>query len=93
MNKRQCKKRIKIVTERFKYVNKSIMISGRQNGKTKFIKAILKACLSKKYKYFKALQKPNLFIAIDLSNNKDFSAISYYRRENGVIKIAKTELF
>lgn len=57
MNRRQIKKRDKIIRQRLEFFNNHIIASGRQNGKTSFVKAISKACMNKKYKYFKELKK------------------------------------
>lgn len=56
MNKRQIKKHKKILEERFNFFNHT-MIFSRQCGKSNMLLDIVKACTSKKYKYFKALKK------------------------------------
>ena len=93
MNKRQIKKRNKILTERYDFFNKHIIGVGRQNGKTYMIKAIQKACISKKYKYFKALKKAynKIFIAVDISSRKDHSVINTCRLNKGKVEILKSE--
>lgn len=53
MNKRQQKKRQKIIQQRFNFFNGFLIRTGRKNGKTLLFKAILKACYSKKHKPFK----------------------------------------
>lgn len=67
MNKRQIKKRKKIISERVNFFNHRSIRIARRNGKTYLIRAIYKACISKKYKYFKELKKiyKSIFIADD----------------------------
>lgn len=71
MNKRQIKKRKKMLNERYDFFNKHIIIGGRRSGKTYLSRVIQKACVSKQYKYFKALKKTydKIFIAVDKMNN------------------------
>lgn len=57
MNKRQIKKRKKIISERVNLFNQHSTGIARRNGKTSLARAIYKACISKKYKYFKELKK------------------------------------
>jgi hypothetical protein len=94
LNKRQIKKRNKITTERFKFFNKHIMMCGRKNGKTSFIRAIHKACLSKRHKLFKTLKKTykKFCISVDWSNGKDYSVKTTYKISNGVIKVLNSEV-
>ncbi|AUM96112.1 TPA: hypothetical protein LA742_004179 [Clostridium botulinum] len=75
MNKRQIKKRKKIMRECFNFFNQHTIMCGRKNGKTLFIRTIYKACISNSYKYFKILKKTyeKLFISVDWSNGKDYS--------------------
>lgn len=93
MNKRQIKKRDKLISQRFNFFNKHIIGVGRQNGKTLFIRAIYKACLSKKYKYFKELKKTykKIFVAVDFSNGRDFSVKTTYKINGKVAKVLKHE--
>lgn len=67
MNKRQIKKRKKIISERVNFFNQHSIRIARKNGKTYLVRAIYKACISKKYKHFKELKKiyKSVFIAID----------------------------
>lgn len=94
MNKRQIKKRDKIIRQRLEFFNQHIISSGRRNGKTSFVRAIYKACMSKKYKYFKALKKTykKIFIAVDFSNGRDFSVKTTYKISSGVAKVLKNEV-
>lgn len=75
MNKRQIKKHRKIVAERFDFFNHTMIFCGRQCGKSSVGLTIIKACTSKKYKYFKALKKvySKYIIAIDISTGRDYS--------------------
>ena len=67
VNKRQIKKRKKIISERIIFFNQHFVSISRRNGKTYLLRVIYKACISKKYKYFKELKKiyKGFFIAID----------------------------
>lgn len=88
MNKRQIKKRKKIISERIIFFNQHFVSISRRNGN------IYKACISKKYKYFKELKKiyKGVFIAIDWSNGKDYSVKTTYINKDGVIRVLKTEI-
>lgn len=57
MNKRQIKKRKKIIKERMDFFAKHTIIHSRQCGKTSLISNIYKTCLCKKYKNFKMAKK------------------------------------
>lgn len=59
MNKRQYKKRHKIIMERLKFIGKHINFYslGRRNGKTMLCKKINRAVMSKSHKPFKELKK------------------------------------
>lgn len=94
MNKRQIKKRKKIISERVNLFNQYSMGIARRNGKTYLARAIYKACISKKYKYFKELKKiyKGVFIAVDWSNGKDHSVRITYTIKDGVIKVLKNEI-
>lgn len=94
MNKRQIKKRKKIINDRYDFFNQHIIIEGRRSGKTYLSRAIQKACISKKYKYFKALKKAynKIFIAVDISNGKDYSVTNTCRYSNGKVKVLKSEI-
>lgn len=95
MNKRQIKKRKKILNERYNFFNQHIILDGRRSGKTYMIKAIQKACISKKYKYFKALKKAynKIFITVDISSGKDYSVMNTCRVIKGnVVKVLKSEM-
>ena len=100
MNKRQIKKRKKIISERIVFFNQhfismSNFISiSRRNGKTHLSRVVYKACISKKYKYFKELKKiyKGVFIAIDWSNGKDYSVKTTYINKDGVIRVLKNEI-
>lgn len=94
MNKRQIKKRDKIIRQRLEFFNNHIISSGRQNGKTSFVKAIYKACMSKKYKYFKELRKQysKIFMAVDWSSGEDYSVRTSYKIKGRVIKVIKHEV-
>ena len=95
MNKRQIKKRKKVLCERYNFFNQHIILDGRRSGKTYMIKAIQKAFISKKYKYFKALKKAynKIFIAVNMSSGKDYSIMNTCRVVKGkVIKVLKSEI-
>lgn len=94
MNKRQKKKRNKIIGDRMAFLNKYIIYSGRMSGKAACYNTIIKACWSKKYEPFKKLKKiyKKIFIAIDFSNGKDFTAETHYKIRNGVIQIIGTKI-
>lgn len=94
MNKRQTKKYNKIVAERFDFFNRTMIFSGRQSGKSSIGLAIIKACTSKKYKYFKVFKKmySKAFVAIDMSNGRDYSVKTVCRVSNGCAKIVSTEI-
>jgi hypothetical protein len=57
LNKRQRKKREKIIKERIKFINNLWFSFGRRNGKTLFQKALYKICTTKKYRPFKLYKK------------------------------------
>lgn len=57
MNKRQIKKRNKIISERNIFFNQHFVSISRRNIKSYLSRVIYKACISKKYKYFKELKK------------------------------------
>lgn len=92
MNKRQRKKRLKIIAERVKFINSHMFISGRMNGKTLLWGRIQEACYSKKYKPYKQLKRffKKLNIGIDLSNGFDYTAISMFLKEKGYYKCIKS---
>lgn len=94
MNKRQIKKRKKIISERIIFFNQHFVSISRRNGKTYLSRVIYKACISKKYKYFKELKKiyKGVFIAIDWSNGKDYSVKTTYIKKDGVIRVLKNEI-
>lgn len=94
MNKRQVKKRDKIIRQRFKFFNQHVISSGRQNGKTLFVRAIYKACMSKKYKYFKELKKHynKIFVSVDWSYGKDYSVRTSFSIKGKVVKVLRREL-
>lgn len=97
MNKRQIKKRKKIISERIIFFNQhfvsmsNFVSISRRNGKTYLSRVVYKACISKKYKYFKELKKiyKGVFIAIDWSNGKDYSVKTTYTNKDGVIRVLK----
>lgn len=99
MNKRQKKKRAKIVSERLKYYNDNIYfyVSGRRNGKTFLYKTMLHAVLSKRYKPFKDLKKyidktyNKAIISVDYSNGRDYTCIIHAHRDKGKVTIRKIE--
>ena len=94
VNKRQIKKRKKIISERIIFFNQHFVSISRRNGKTYLSRDIYKACISKKYKYFKELKKiyKGVFIAIDWSNGKDYSVKTTYIKKDGVIRVLKNEI-
>lgn len=94
MNTRQIKKRKKIISERVNFFNQHSAGIARRNGKTYLARAIHKACISKKYKYFKELKKiyKGVFIAVDWSNGKDHSVRITYTIKDGAIKVLKNEI-
>lgn len=91
MNKRQIKKRKKILNERYDFFNQHIIIEGRRSGKTYLARVIQKACISKKYKYFKALKKVynKIFIAVDISRGKDCSIRTTCRLNKGKVEVLR----
>ena len=94
VNKRQIKKKKKIISERIIFFNQHFVSISRRNGKTYLSRDIYKACISKKYKYFKELKKiyKGVFIAIDWSNGKDYSVKTTYIKKDGVIRVLKNEI-
>ena len=94
MNKRQIKKRKKIISERANFFNQHFTGIARRNSKTYLARVICKACISKKYKYFKELKKiyKGVFVAINWSNGKDHSVRITYTIKDGVIKVLKNEI-
>ena len=94
VNKRQIKKRKKIISERIIFFNQHFVSISRRNGKTYLSRDIYKACISKKYKYFKELKKiyKGVFIAIDWSNGKDYSVKTTYIKKDGVVRVLKNEI-
>lgn len=94
MNKRQYKKRNKIIQERIEFFNSHIIMGGRSNGKTHFAKVIHKACMSKSYKYFNQIKKiyNDLYMSVDWSNGKDYSVMNTYKVKNGIVNIFKSEI-
>lgn len=94
MNKRQKKKRGRIIKERFEFFNKHLIYYSRRNGKTYTQNEIMKAILSKKHKPFKELKKKyeNLIIAVDYSNGKDYSVETTAKKIGDKIKILKVEV-
>lgn len=94
MNKREKKKRSKIIAERLLYFNKQLIYGGRRNGKWYMQERILKAVFSKSYKYFKELKKEfgQTIIAIDWSNGKDYSVKTTVRRTADKVEILKVEV-
>ena len=90
MNKRQRKKREKIIRERIKFINNLWFSFGRRNGKTLYYTALHKMCTSKKYRPFNLYKKmdrhvmkvkPNTWLGrqiiggIDLASGKDRTVI------------------
>lgn len=57
MNKRQKKKRDKIIINRIVFFRHFLIYDGRRNGKTHRLNEMIKAIYSKKYKPFKELKK------------------------------------
>ena len=94
MNKRQKKKRAKNIHERFKFFNKHLLYSGRQNGKTYMFSRIMRACHSKHYKPFKDLKKvySKLIIGVDLSNGRDYRVETVVRLSNDKVNIVKSSI-
>ncbi len=94
MNKRQKKKRNKIIELRMAFFRKHIIYAGRMNGKSIISNTITKACWSKKYKPFNDLKKiyKNVFVSVDYSNGRDFTAVTRYIRNNGVVEILGTKI-
>ena len=94
VNKRQIKKKKKIISERIIFFNQHFVSISRRNGKTYLSRDIYKACISKKYKYFKELKKiyKGVFIAIDWSNGKDYSVKTTYIKKDGAIRVLKNEI-
>ena len=94
VNKRQIKKRKKIISERITFFSQHFVSISRRNGKTYLSRDIYKACISKKYKSFKELKKiyKGVFIAIDWSNGKDYSVKTTYIKKDGVIRVLKNEI-
>ena len=94
MNKRQIKKREKVINERIIFFNQHFVSISRRNSKTYLNGVIYKACISKKYKCFKELKKiyKSVFIAIDWSNGKDYSVKTTYINKDGVIRVLKNEI-
>lgn len=57
MNKRQKKKIIKIINERFEYMNNLDIISARRWGKINMQTNLMRIVLAKEYRLFKNLKK------------------------------------
>lgn len=93
MNKRQIKKRNKIIKERMNFFAKHTIFYSRQCGKTSLTTNIYKTCLDKKYKNFKMAKKlyKDMFIAIDWSNGADHSVKVKYKIKNGVASVLSSE--
>lgn len=95
MNRRQKKKREKIVRERLEYLNmRNILhVSGRKNGKTFIYRKMLHAVLSKRFKPFKDLKKyiDKAYISVDYSNGRDHTCIIHGSRDKGKVIIRKIE--
>lgn len=81
MNKRQKKKRQKIIRERLEFLNKhfNYYVCGRKNGKTFLYRKMLHAVTSKSFKPFKDLKRylDKIYISIDYSNGRDYTAITH----------------
>lgn len=93
MNKRQLKKRVKTLKLRTEYLENHFYITGIRNGKTYFIKGIIKAIISKKYCYFKRLKKLSnkIFIGVDISNGKDLTCKLNVKKHNGKLILKNVE--
>lgn len=94
MNKRQKKKRSKIIINRIVFFRHHLLYYGRRNGKTHRLNEITKAIYSKKYKPFNELKKryENLIVAIDYSNGKDYSVKTTAKKIGGKMEILKVEV-
>ena len=94
MNKRQRKKREKIINERLEFFSKIFINIGRRNGKTQLYEGINKAIYSKHHQPFKILNKKykNMLIAVDWGNRKDYSVKTTAKRIGNSIKILKVEV-
>lgn len=94
MNKRQKKKRNTIIAERIQFFKSRFIMSARKNGKNLLMQHIYKACWDKRYKPFKLLKKEynKIFCAIDWSNGKDYSVMTRYKTNNGVISVISQEI-
>lgn len=94
MNKRQRKKREKIINERYKFFSKMFINICRRNGKTQLLAVINKAIYSKKYKPFNELRKmyENKIITIDWSNRKDYSVQTTTKINGDKIEILNVEI-
>lgn len=57
MNKRQKKKIVKIINERFEYMNNLDIISARRWGKINMQTNLMRIVLAKEYRLFKNLKK------------------------------------
>ena len=94
MNKRQAKKRAKNIHERFKFFNKHLLYSGRQNGKYMMFSRIMRACHSKRYEPFKELKKiyKKLIVGVDLSHGRDYGVETVVRLSNDKVNIVKSSI-
>jgi hypothetical protein len=94
MNKRQRKKRNKIIRERANFFNNYTLMSGRRNGKKTFINKLNKAIASKRYRPFKLLKKyfNKILISIDWGSGVDHGAMTHAYISEGKITITKVEL-
>lgn len=96
MNKRQKKKREKIVMERLEYLNMRtiLRVCGRRSGKTFIYRKMLHAVLSKRYKPFKDLKKylDKTLISVDYSNGRDYTVITHAHRVKDKVTIRKIEI-
>jgi hypothetical protein len=94
LNKRQKKKRNKIVYDRVKFFSNHIFWGSRQNGKKYLNKKINEACSSKKYMLFKKLKKiyDKVFFSIELSNSIDYGVKTTVKIEHGIIRMINTEI-
>jgi hypothetical protein len=92
LNKRQIKKRAKIINERIRFFSNHFIYSGRGNGKTSTFRTISKACFNKKYRPFKALKKiyGKIFVGVDLSNGRDYGVSVTATAKKGVISVIQT---
>ncbi len=94
MNKRQKKKRQKIITERLELLNKHFIVCGRRNGKTLLYRRMIHAVRSKRYKPFNDLMRyfEKAYISIDYSNGLDYGVRTHAHIKRGIVTIIKIEI-